>query len=681
MKIRTKIAVGATTPLIAGMAILLVAVIIATGKQTDTRLKEIRNQQEKAVLERLKAQVNQAIAAVEGADEAGLPEEEALARVKSMTFGKSYVWIHSYDKKPRMVMHPINPALDGTDISDYRDLPKFNKIYYDGKIYNTNDEAVQHIKETNLFVALNEECEKSDGEGDLVYYWQKPKDGGGTTEEGYAKLAYVKVYRARNWVFGSGEYLDFIDGLVAEQADKAHQEANKLVMLVVLMCLGITVVLVGILLFLATRIARPIRGAADMLKDISEGEGDLTKRLEVTTQDEVGNMAQYFNVFVEKLQGIISDVASNSAVLASSAEELTATAATMAAGAEEMTNQSNTAASATEEASANVRTMATATEEVSANANVVASAVEEISSNLNTVGAAVEEMSASMGTIASTTEETTSSMNTVATAIEEMSASLSEVAKNSGNAAQVASRAAETADATSARVDALGRSAQEIGKVVEIITGIASQTNLLALNATIEAASAGDAGKGFAVVANEVKELAKQTSAATEEIRGQVEAMQDNTQEAVAAIREIVEVISEINTISGTIASAVEQQTATTNEIAGNIGNVARGAGEVSQNVQQAASGASEVSKNVQEAVKGVNEISKSVHELATGGNEIARAATEAAEGMNEVAQNVTGVSQAAQETARGAADTDSASRELATLAARLQELVNQFKV
>ena len=681
-KVRTKFALGTICPLLAGMIILVVVLYFAMSGQKEERLKQIRTTEQDAIVAQLKCMVNQAIAAVEACAKAGGTDEECLDLVRNLAFGGSYVWIHSYNRDDpndvRMIMHPVLSTLDGTDVSDFRDKKKFDKIFYDGKVYNNDDPAVAHIPETNLFVDLNKKIHDSqDNEARLVYYWTKPNE---ETKAGFAKMSFVKLYPQKSWVFGSGEYMDFIDAKVADQAAIANSQANKLMMSVLIVAFFITVALAVMVFWMSNRVARPIRTAADMLKDISEGEGDLTKRLAVNTQDEVGMMAKYFNVFVEKLQGIIRDVAGNASNLAAASEELSATAATMAATAEELTNQSNTAASATEESSANVRTMAAGIEEVSANANTVATASEEVSSNLNTVGAAVEQMSANMSTIASTTEEVTASVNTVATAIEEMSASLGEVAKNSGNAADVAAKAVETAQTTSKTVDALGRSAQEIGKVIDMITGIAAQTNLLALNATIEAASAGEAGKGFAVVANEVKELAKQTSRATEDIRVQVEEMQANTGQAVEAIRQIVEVIGEISAISGNIAAAVEEQTATTNEISRSVGDAAQGVNNVAQNVQEAANGANEVSRNVQEAVKGVTDIAKSVNELAAGSNEIAKNAEEASQGINEVAQNVTGVNQAAQETARGAADTNTAAQSLAELSARLQQLVDQFK-
>ena len=409
--------------------------------------------------------------------------------------------------------------------------------------------------------------------------------------------------------------------------------------------------------------------------------GDLTTRIHNAYRGDLQKLQEAVNSTATKLSQTVADIGNNANILASSSEELTSVSTSMATTAEHMTQQANTAAAATEQASANVKNMAAGVEQISANATTVASASEEVSVNLNTVGAAVEQMSSNMKVVASTSEKMTSAVNSVATAIEEMSVSLNEVSKSSGQAATVASKAAQSANNTAIIVDKLGDSAQEIGKVVDMIKGIAAQTNLLALNATIEAASAGEAGKGFAVVANEVKELAKQTASATEDIRAQVADMQGNTQQAVKAIDEIVQIINEINNISGNIAAAVEEQTATTNEISRNVGDAARGAGEVSRNVQQAALGANEVSKNVQEAVKGVNDIARNINQLAVGANDVARNAGEAAKGMNDVAKNVVSVSSQAKDTTRGAGDTNTSARELARLAEKLQGAVHKFKI
>jgi methyl-accepting chemotaxis protein len=258
------------------------------------------------------------------------------------------------------------------------------------------------------------------------------------------------------------------------------------------------------------------------------------------------------------------------------------------------------------------------------NANVLAGSSEELKIVSQQMSANAEETSAQTNVVSAAAEEVSKSVQTVATGAEEMGASIREIAKNATEAAKIASQAVKVAETTNATVEKLGESSMEIGNVVKVITSIAEQTNLLALNATIEAARAGEAGKGFAVVANEVKELAKETAKATEDISRKIEAIQGDTRGAVEAITEIGGIIKQVNDIAGTIASAVEEQSATTNEITRNIG--------------------------------------------------------EAARGSSEIAQNITGIMQAAQSTTTGASDTQTAAAELSKMAAELQGLVGQFQ-
>lgn len=267
----------------------------------------------------------------------------------------------------------------------------------------------------------------------------------------------------------------------------------------------------------------------------------------------------------------------------------------------------------------------------------VAVASEELSANVAGVSTASSQVSATLKGLAHASDQVSASVNAVAAAVTEMSASLTEVATNTSQAAGIAHDAAQGAQRAAATMDNLGRSAKAIGKVVEMIKSIASQTNLLALNATIEAASAGDAGKGFAVVANEVKELAKQTAAATEDIRERVEEMQDNTGQAVQVIHDIVGHIERLNSISGVIAAAVEEQTATTSEMARHLATTARGAEEVTGNVQQMSSGADEVSRNVAEAMAGVQEVAGTIGGLAESTRRVNGAASSTATAAAEV--------------------------------------------
>jgi methyl-accepting chemotaxis protein len=212
--------------------------------------------------------------------------------------------------------------------------------------------------------------------------------------------------------------------------------------------------------------------------------------------------------------------------------------------------------------------------------------------------------------------QVSASIQTVATAAEQMTASIREIAKNATEAATVATEAVGVAGGAETTVASLGESSAEIGQVLKVITSIAQQTNLLALNATIEAARAGDAGKGFAVVANEVKELAKETAKATEDISHKIEAIQSDTQGAVSAIGRIAEVIGKINDIQATIASAVEEQTATTNEIARSVTEAAAGANEIAADVTQVATAAAETRQGVENTLRSATELTGMATEL-----------------------------------------------------------------
>ena len=224
---------------------------------------------------------------------------------------------------------------------------------------------------------------------------------------------------------------------------------------------------------------------------------------------------------------------------------------------------------------------------------------EELLVSSTEMGKAADETSAQASSVSAGAEQVSSNVQTVATGVEEMGASIKEIAKNAADAAKVASVAVTVADRTNSTVSQLGQSSAEIGKVIKVITSIAGQTNLLALNATIEAARAGEAGKGFAVVANEVKELAKETAKATEDISQKIEAIQRDTHEAVQAIDQIGSIIKQINEIQGTIASAVEEQTATTNEIARNIAEAAKGSTDIARSITAVAQGASTTTEGV----------------------------------------------------------------------------------
>jgi len=358
----------------------------------------------------------------------------------------------------------------------------------------------------------------------------------------------------------------------------------------------VAIVLGAILAFVITRgIVGPLRKSVQFAETVAKG--DLTQQVDINQKDEVGILAHSLNTMSTNLRELIGRIKTSSTALSGSATELSATATQLAGSAEEMTAQSAT------------------------------------------VAAAAEEMTTNMGTMASSAEQMSCNTKTTAASIEEMTASITEIAKNAEQASTVADEAASLAEISNEKIGLLGTAADEIGKVIEVIQDIAEQTNLLALNATIEAARAGDAGKGFAVVATEVKELAKQTAEATEDISKRIAAIQSSTGASVESIGKISEVVKKVNEVSRTIASAVEEQSITTKEIAENVSQVATASEMVSSGVAESASVSQEITKNI------------------------------------------SGVDIASRQTAEGANQTQTVGVELSKLAEDLQGLMNQFKI
>jgi methyl-accepting chemotaxis protein len=375
------------------------------------------------------------------------------------------------------------------------------------------------------------------------------------------------------------------------RARTAATTGAVVVFMVLVPCLVILTWMIRVL------IVRPILATVETLKDIAQGEGDLTRRLHADRGDELGELAKWFNTFVGRIEGVVRQIAGGASTLGDASQAVRSNASGLSEGAEESKSQSAM------------------------------------------VSAAAEEMSINLTNVAQSTTEMSEKVSKISSAINEMETSIERVAASASQSAAVAEQATEIVQTNSGRIDAMGIAANEIGNVINMIQAIAEQTNLLALNATIEAARAGEAGKGFAVVATEVKDLAKQTATATDDIRKRIEAMQATTTDAVGSMQEISQVISRVNMLSREIAQAVENQKQTAGQIAVDISTTVAAAESV-----------------------------------AYGINETALASREITQSIARVDQNLA-------KTTAGASESRNAGEELSRLASQMQTMVSQFRV
>ncbi len=445
----------------------------------------------------------------------------------------------------------------------------------------------------------------------------------------------------------------------------------------------VTVMMLLIISYLLMGFYLSVKDAVQSLAETSKqlASGDLTARMELATKDELNMLGVSINRMAKDFAKLIGGIRDDVNTIASASEELSLTSEQMKISADSLNQASAVASSLTGEIDFDMKTVAAAIEESSSNLKEVFHTSDKIYQNNTVVEKVVDQLSENMNFVAAASEDMNASVNTVAAAIEEMNASLNEVARNASQASQVSIDAQQKAQISLQTVDSLSQAAKQIENVVDVIKSIASQTNLLALNATIEAASAGEAGKGFAVVANEVKELAKQSAEATEDIRNQIQAVQMNTSSAIEAIHGITAVIGEISHINGTIASAVEEQTATMTEISRSVTKTAHTANNLTTNVQDSAQKMSEVALKIKESIVGIKQITENLNQLSQGTNEVASSASKSASNTSGMANQIDQLQSTSSLTTQCAVEVQQTSQELAKLAADLEHLVSNFKL
>ncbi len=352
--------------------------------------------------------------------------------------------------------------------------------------------------------------------------------------------------------------------LLKEKGDKTISYIQRSLLIIGAIALLVSAI---ISFFIAGKIVKPIKSATEMIRDIAEGDGDLTHRIPIDNDDEMGRMSTWFNMFIAKLHDIIQQIVQYFETVSASATQLLIISRQMDGGIQEMNNKSAS------------------------------------------VAQAADDMSRRMDSVSEASRQAASNMNMVASSMDNMNKTVSEIDGSSAKALEITNRAVEEIRQASMKVNALGVAATEINKVTQVITEISDQTNLLALNATIEAARAGESGKGFAVVANEIKDLARQTVEATHGIKKEIEGIQNSTSGTVADITRIADVITEVDSIVSTITGAVAQQAQASQKIMENIVHVSSGIEEMNENVAQSSSFSSEIARDIAE----VNTVASSI--------------------------------------------------------------------
>ena len=386
-------------------------------------------------------------------------------------------------------------------------------------------------------------------------------------------------------LYNGKTFVGMIASLLSDEVIKNNSwQIIKLMGIVALVCI---VLVIPVTIVFANSFINPILKIVAGLDDLAKGEGDLTKRLEIKSGDEIGKLAGCFNTFMDKLQGIIRNISGNASALSHSSTGLSDLSQIMSKGSGEMNAKSNS----------------------------VNDALKTMSENINHITLKMDEASSNIHMVSSATEEMTSTIN--------------EIARNSENARSIAEQAVVQAQNSSDRLSELRNAAIEIGKVTEAINQISEQTNLLALNATIESARAGEAGKGFAVVANEIKVLAQQTAKATHEIGDKVNEIQRMVQKSTTEMNNTLEVVHNINSIIAQIASAVEEQSVTTKEIAINISNAYNGIQDVNANVNQTNDSTGRISRDMVDVDKNSHDISEKSAQVENSADELMKLAVQ----------------------------------------------------
>jgi methyl-accepting chemotaxis protein len=459
---------------------------------------------------------------------------------------------------------------------------------------------------------------------------------------GYTHFSGALGYPGMNWSV-----------LVRIPKDESNEITNKLRNSVFLIGL-ISIILITITaLVIARSLVSPIKKVSNTMADIAEGEGDLTARLPVNSLDEIGQLSNNFNKFIEKIHKIIGDTQKNAQSLSEFATNIAATSTQLSSNTNQMGTQTNS--------------VAAAVEELSINMSAVSDQSEAVYTLTEDSKKASELISASMHTVTSSLDSAQQNLDSISNASGQMSSVIDEIAENAEKSRVASIDAVKTIDTASKSISTLVTSTDEIVEIISLINSISDQTKTLALNATIEAARAGEAGKGFSVVANEVKSLARATSDATVNIRSRIDKMKESTEVTVENISQIKVVIESLESMISGIAAAIEEQSIAVKDN--------------SQNTQETSGLLKEIFQKVKVSLTQIHEINGKIDHIKTSAEEVATTTNEAKLATGEVASNIGLVNSGIRDTSQASEELSKNANLLSSMSAELNKLVGKFKV